>query len=35
VKRLEKTPEENKMSLVAQASASRGAAARGVKIRGK
>src|SRR5262249_4451445 len=35
VKRLEKTLEENKMGLVAQASASRGSAARGVKIPGK
>ncbi|MEX1993183.1 MAG: DUF302 domain-containing protein [Steroidobacteraceae bacterium] len=32
--RLEKAIESNKMGLVAQASASRGAAARGVKIRG-
>ena len=32
--RLEKSIESNKMGLVAQASASRGAAARGVKIRG-
>ncbi len=32
--RLEKSIEANKMGLVAQASASRGAAARGVKIRG-
>jgi uncharacterized protein (DUF302 family) len=34
VARLEKSIEANKMGLVAQASASRGAAARGVKIRG-
>jgi len=34
VKRLEKAIEDNKMGLVAQASASRGAAARGVKIPG-
>lgn len=34
VARLEKAIEANKMGLVAQASASRGAAARGVKIRG-
>lgn len=34
VSRLEKAVEANKMGLVAQASASRGAAARGVKIRG-
>jgi len=34
VARLEKSIETNKMGLVAQASASRGAAARGVKIRG-
>ena len=34
VTRLEKAIEANKMGLVAQASASRGAAARGVKIRG-
>jgi uncharacterized protein (DUF302 family) len=34
VKRLEKAIEDNKMGLVAQASASRGAAARGVKISG-
>jgi len=33
-RRLEKAIESNKMGLVAQASASRGAAARGVKIRG-